>query len=60
MERSDAHLVIISSMDLFLSRDCAGGAGPAVDVPRPAPRLAGVSDASDVAGCVELELAGCP
>lgn len=25
---------MISSMDLFFRRDCAGGAGPAVDVPR--------------------------
>ena len=51
---------MISSIDLFLSRDCAEGAGPAVDVPRPAPRFAGVSDASDVAGCGALALAGCP
>ena len=25
---------MISSIDLFLRRDCAGGAGPAVDAPK--------------------------
>ena len=26
--------MMISSIDLFFRRDCAGGVGPAVDVPR--------------------------
>lgn len=51
-DRSEAHLVIISSIDLFFSRDCAGGGGPAVDAPRfifavPVPSAVAV-----LAGCV--------
>lgn len=34
--RSVAHLVRISSIVLFFSRDCDGGAGPEVDAAAPA------------------------
>lgn len=45
--------MIISSIDLFFSRDCAGGAGPAVDAPRFAvfAVLAEVLGAADGAVC---------
>lgn len=43
---------MISSMDLFFSRDCGGGAGPVVDAPRLALVVCGAAPA---AGAVVLE-----
>ena len=50
-ERSDAHLVVISSIDLFLSLDWAVGAGPDVEAPRfdlPAAVIASLESAAFV------------
>lgn len=42
---------MISSMDLFFRRDCAGGAGPAVDAPRVAFEHPVLFDVLAVAAC---------
>ena len=43
--------MMISSMDLFFSRDCAGGGGPAVDAPRVAFVPLALFDVVVVAAC---------
>src|SRR5690242_7650942 len=52
LDRSAAHLVMISSIDLFLRRDWADGAGPAVEFASPllpaSPEVAGVEPRVDV------------